>query len=86
MFSNMLSNVHNMLIFVNICTAKLGKTFPVAGWLGGWVGGWLGGEKLGIRLISASWGWGLAELGNKQYLKQAGAEVCHAQQKLCFLC
>ena len=32
MSSNMLSNVHNMLIFVNICTAKLGKTFPVAGW------------------------------------------------------
>ena len=27
-------------------SARLGKTFP---------GGWLGGEKLGKRLISASW-------------------------------
>ena len=37
-------------------STKLGKTFPVAGRVGG--------EKLGIRLISASWSLGLAELGN----------------------
>ena len=39
-------------------SARLGKTFP-----SGWVGGWVGGEKLGKRLISASWSWKLAELG-----------------------
>ena len=31
--------------------------------MAGWLGGWPGGEKLGKRLISASWVLGLAELG-----------------------
>ena len=44
-------------------SAWLGKTFP-GGRLGGRLGGWVGGEKLGKRLISASWSLKLAELGN----------------------
>ena len=49
-------------------SSRLGMTFPggwLAGWPAGWPAGWVGGEKLGKRLISASWGWKLAELGNK---------------------
>ena len=65
MLTNMFTNMFTTNMFTNMFTAKLGKTFPV-GWLGGWLGGWLAGvEKLGIRLNSASWGWQLAELGNK---------------------
>ena len=41
-------------------STKLGKTFPVAGRVGG--------EKLGIRLISASYTQQLAELGNNLIL------------------
>ena len=39
-------------------SARLGKTFP---------SGWLGGKKLGKRLISANWGFVLADLGNNVF-------------------
>ena len=62
------------LLYSNSYSAKLGKTFP---------GGWVGGEKLGIRLISASWGWGLAELGKNvpRSGKSPWWEVGHAKNK-----
>ena len=55
-------------------SAKLGKTFLVgaaATYLVGAAATYLmGGEKLGIRLISASWSWSLAELGKKNKIKE----------------